>query len=132
MRIGFTGTQNGMSDQQVAQLRLLFESFSLRISEFHHGDCIGADEEAHGLALPTLGIQKIWVHPPTCDKKRAFCQSPNILEPAEYIARNHHIVDATDILIAAPQHIVETVRSGTWATVRYARKINKPYFLLKP
>jgi hypothetical protein len=39
------------------------------------------------------------------------------------LERNEDIVDfGRDLLIAAPLQMVEVVRSGTWHTVRYARK----------
>ena len=46
-RFGFTGTQHGMTDAQKATLRDFLAAGS---GEFHHGDCIGADSEAHDIA----------------------------------------------------------------------------------
>ena len=45
MKIGFTGTQNGMSEKQKKVLFNLIESFPY--AEYHHGDCIGADANFH-------------------------------------------------------------------------------------
>lgn len=124
--VGFTGTRNGMSPRQKEHLKKFLECFA---SEFHHGDCVGADEEAHLIALE-VGIP-IVIHPPAHTLYQAFCQSrhpgPNIrvLGPLDYLDRNHGIVDSTSGLVAAPQTMMEKLRSGTWATVRYARKINK-------
>jgi hypothetical protein len=130
MIYGFTGTQIGMSPRQKIGLRahlIVAEPGS----EFHHGDCIGADEEAHYIALE-LGL-RIVIHPPLNDSKRAFCKLATlVLEPKDYIPRNHDIVDASEVLIAAPKTYEEELRSGTWATVRYARKINKPRLMLTP
>ena len=47
-----------------------------------------------------------------------------------YLERNRDIVDACDILIACPRTLKEELRSGTWATVRYARKVGKPVAIL--
>jgi hypothetical protein len=33
-------------------------------------------------------------------------------------------------LIATPESLTEELRSGTWATIRYARKIKKPCLIL--
>lgn len=68
------------------------------------------------------------------DAKRAFCyrrkgvggELPIEREPGPYLWRNHQIVDATSALIAAPFGFEEELRSGTWATVRYARKLGRP------
>lgn len=53
-------------------------------------------------------------------------------EPKEYIKRDKDIVDTSDILIATPRFMYEELRSGTWATVRYAEKKNKPIVIIWP
>jgi hypothetical protein len=68
MKIGITGTKKGMSTNQKISLCLLFEDFDI-IDEFHHGDCIGADAEAHDILD---GNVYIVVHPPTIPKYRAY------------------------------------------------------------
>ena len=45
MKIGFTGTQKGMTHHQL--IKLLDELCSYSNIELHHGDCIGADAQAH-------------------------------------------------------------------------------------
>ncbi len=45
-----------------------------------------------------------------------------VLESKPYLERNRDIVDASEVLIACPSTREEVMRSGTWATVRYARK----------
>jgi predicted Rossmann fold nucleotide-binding protein DprA/Smf involved in DNA uptake len=52
-------------------------------------------------------------------------------EPLPYLERNHAIVNESDFLIAAPDG-PETLRSGTWATVRYARKVGKRVLVIMP
>ncbi len=132
MKVGFTGTQIGMSLRQKAALREFL--LDLEIDEFHHGDCIGADEEAHRLLLDLRpsSLPTIVIHPPINPAKRAYCRrfsSPGIkiveLNPQDYIERNHSIVDAVHGLIVAPKSDAEELRSGTWATYRYAKKIGK-------
>lgn len=131
-KIGFTGTRHGMTvAQQEVLLTLLTNS---PCQEFHHGDCIGADEQAHEIAKK-LGLF-IVIHPPLIAKWRANngqgCRGDESREPKSYIERNHDIVDETDMLIAAPGGEQEELRSGTWSTVRYARKQNKPVFIIYP
>lgn len=118
IRVGFTGTRQGMTDEQKAALDRLFSELEHDAVEFHHGDCIGADEEAHELAENYDFT--IEIHPPDDDSKRAFCYTLVIHEPKPYLERNRHIVDATEVLVACPNG-QEQLRSGTWSTVRYAR-----------
>ena len=130
MRVGFTGTQVGMSPFQRAALwKVLRET---AVEEFHHGLCLGADEEAHEIAVE-LGLRIIG-HPPIKTGKKMRTKPKEfvcICRPREYLARNHDIVDETDMLIAAPKFLHEELRSGTWATVRYAQKHGKPVTILR-
>lgn len=126
-KIGFTGTRNGMTDVQKERVRDRLKRN--QASELHHGDCIGADEEAHGIAL-ALGVDVV-VHPPTDNRARAHCDVGTVLAPLPYLKRNHAIVDACDLMLAAPDG-PERQRSGTWATIRYARKQGKVVILLLP
>lgn len=135
MKIGFTGTQKGLTPNQKTKIvnSLIEITKDLPLNErmdFHHGDCIGADEEAFDLALE-LGFYIIQ-HPPINKYKRAFTDADEIREPKPYLERNHAIVDETDILIACPGETTEQLRSGTWATVRYARKQNKKIVIIYP
>ena len=128
MIAGFTGTKEGISQKQRESL----ESLIIRCKTLHHGDCIGADESAHQIAY--LKDLKIVIHPPTDPKHRAFCIGAAIMwEEKPYLMRNHDIVDCSQILIACPkEERGEELRSGTWATVRYARKCGKKIFIVRP
>ena len=131
IHVGFTGTQRGMTPpQRAAVMRLLRGMAGLHI--LHHGDCIGADAEAHAGAL-ALGWS-IVVHPPIVVAKRAWCTGPSceVLPPAPYLTRNQHIVDASLLVIATPGEPVEQLRSGTWATIRYARRQRKQVMIVPP
>ena len=135
MIVGFTGTEHGMNTRQQEEVRNFFRRYSHKscpfpITEVHHGDCVGADEQFHNIAKE-LGIY-IVVHPPSNKRLRAFCDADEVRRPYAYLTRNRHIVDACDRLIATPYELVEVVRSGTWATIRYARKIRKPHGIIYP
>ena len=127
MKVGFTGTQKGMTGAQKVAFRNLVSKF--RAKEFHHGDCIGADADAHDIARE-LGIYIVG-HPPKDPKKRAFKECDVLRPEYEYITRNHHIVDETRYLVATPAEYEEQLRSGTWSTVRYGRK-NSCVFIIQP
>lgn len=124
---GFTGTQQGMTPDQKRVFRKLIEV--LGPVNFHHGDCMGADYNAHLIARE-LGMY-IVLHPPKNQMKRAFCDADIEREAKEYLDRNHDIVDDSDIMFATPSG-PEVLRSGTWATIRYARKKGKPLFIIYP
>lgn len=127
-RAGFTGTQNGMTEPQSLQVARRLVSYS--IGWLHHGDCVGADAQAHDWAVQ-CGI-KTEGHPPINPSKRAWCKFDVLHEPMEYIVRNHAIVDAVRYLIAAPVSMEEVMRSGTWATVRYARSLKRGILIVFP
>ena len=93
MKIGFTGTRHGMTEAQRGSLRSLLGD----AGEFHHGDCIGADAQAHDIARD-LGLEVV-VHPPKVDTMRAWktSDSDRIREPKPFLARNRDIVRETDM-----------------------------------
>jgi hypothetical protein len=132
MKIGFTGTKTGMTDAQRETVRKYLVYFRRKNwdDQFHHGDCVGADEQAAEIAHE-LGY---WVggHPPGNEKYRAHFQSDHNFPAKDYLPRDHDIVDATDLLLAAPKTAHEIQRSGTWATVRYARKRGKQILIILP
>lgn len=100
-RIGFTGTSEGMTELQKASLKKFLKDMQDKgAHSFHHGDCVGADEEAHYTALELGYIITIW--PPVKSEKRAYCTGASIVMPPDsYFARNRSIVDNTDTLAGA-------------------------------
>ncbi len=128
MKLGMTGNRFGLSNES----KKVFLEFlnNNEIQEVHHGDCLGADKDFHDICN-NKNI-KIIIHPPNDDKMRAFCKSDNILQTKKFLDRNHDIVNNTDMLIAFPSTKEEILRSGTWATIRYAKKKNKNIFIIFP
>lgn len=129
MKIGFTGTQRGMTEKQKAWLREAFQKIEVEW-EFHHGDCIGADAEAHDIAVEHGA--KIVLHPPWVPFKRAFKPFWQQRPQKNYLDRNKEIVRETQVLVGMPGEDVEQVRSGTWSTIRFARKRLKPIRIVGP
>jgi hypothetical protein len=128
MKIGFTGTQRDCTPAQID--RLGDELARHQGGEFHDGDCVGSDDTAHALAL---GYEyKTVLHPPNNPSKRAFNRAAIVRQNKPYLERNHDIVDETDMLIATPGEFNEQLRSGTWATLRYARKLGRPIIIIWP
>ena len=125
---GFTGTQQGMTPKQLAEVQRVLQEE--QAGWFHHGDCIGADAQAHEIAQ-RLGLM-ICIHPPEDPRKRAWCSGDQTFPEKPYLIRNHDIVNQSDFLIATPKEYEEVLRSGTWATIRYARKSNKRVRIIYP
>ncbi len=116
MIAGFTGTRYGMNAWQREQLKKYFQQMG--ITELHQGMCIGGDEEANTIARD-LGLRTVG-HPPIQNKLRSECIVDQLHKPLPYMTRNHNIVDAVKILFVGPYTNLEVLRSGTWATYRYA------------
>lgn len=141
MHIGFTGSREGMTDNQHKAVRYLLEQFSQNIVPvswpgpqyshvFHDGDCIGSDDIAHGLALD-LGYY-CEIHPSNL-KKFSAGNSLHFRHSAKSpLDRNLDIVIASHKIIATPKECEEQLRSGTWATIRYATSYHKPLYIVYP
>jgi hypothetical protein len=130
IHVGFTGTQEGMTSQQKTSLQMTLETLQVEESWLHHGDCIGADADAHRVAR--LIGWRIYRHPPLNPAKRAFCDFDLDSKPRDYIPRNHDIVNASSVLLVAPLTPDERRRSGTWATARFARNSDVEYVIIEP
>lgn len=129
MKIGFTGTRNGMTQKQCDAFQMLI--MHIRPKEFHHGDCVGSDAGAHLDVRKCSPFTQVHIHPPNSTAMLAGCRGHVRYEPRGYLERNQDIVNACNFLIATPEGR-ETQRSGTWATIRYARKIGKPVIIIDP
>lgn len=125
MRVGFTGSRKGMTMSQheqlarvLAWLRSGWQFESGEPLEFHHGNSpeLGADQQAAAIAV-RLGYTE-------------YRHNPEDRSSSAMLQRNREIVQSIDILVAAPEYNAEKLRSGTWATVRYARAAGLPIVML--
>jgi hypothetical protein len=136
--IGFTGTRGWPTDyQQKRVFELLIKFHEDGSTVFHHGDCEGSDQVAHALAL-RAGYTTIHMHPPTDPKFRAFCHKVEAplhtykMSPMKpYLGRNLDIIRDTNVMISTPM-TEEVLRSGTWSTIRQARKAGRPIWIIYP
>jgi hypothetical protein len=132
--IGFTGNRIGLTEEQKTGIRLILDKFTNIVVS--HGDCLGADTDMHTLCVdyreanPHKTI-KIHIYPPDIASHRGFNVGDVMMEAKPYLKRNDMIVRASNVLIACPMDKnVEILRSGTWSTVRRARKLGKTVYLL--
>jgi predicted Rossmann fold nucleotide-binding protein DprA/Smf involved in DNA uptake len=124
MQIGFTGSRKGMTAHQKFTVRHILNRAIKDCNGnvvVHHGGCVGADEEFHRMCLK-LGL-RIIIHPSDKPDTQAACEQFWQRRPqAPPLQRNRYIVSSVGLLIATPDSTTERLRSGTWATVRYARR----------
>jgi len=130
MKAGVTGTQHGWTEAQRVQFTLMVSEMD--IIEWHHGDCVGVDEQASLVVRRRFGQGVIHSHPPDNPKKRAWVPSGMIHIEKPYLDRNDDIVDAIETLFAIPQGYKNVVRSGTWYTYREAIKQSRQVILILP
>jgi len=134
VKVGFTGTQFGMTGDQANRVFGFLTGVGLQAGsplEFHHGGCVGSDVQAAELARQ-LGYRTIR-HPGDNDAKQdtSFVDD-EILEVLGNLIRNRIIVEEVDVMVAAPKEQDEVVRSGTWAAIRYARTLGRDLYLVLP
>lgn len=132
MIVGFTGTQTGLTRAQLASLDGVVSALWMIDPGLvaHHGDCIEADASFHTICESHQ--IKLIGHPPDTDGKRAHCRFDEERPPLPYLIRNRNIVDTSNIMIACPKEDRMQIRSGTWATVRYATQIGRPIAFVFP
>lgn len=128
MKIGFTGTREGMTDEQLQVVHKLLGA--LDAQEFHHGQCKGADEESC-LIAKEFGICTV-SHPPINNYMKSCVESDQYRAPNGYLERDCNIVIESDILIAAPNSYSDKKGSGTWYTINQSRKFKKPRYIIFP
>ena len=131
-----SGTRIGMTNEQKRIFALLLESIRCSLKIFRHGDCIGADMNAHEIVQSLFGDSvRVHIHPPLDNKERAFCEKDSAVvhQPEAYLKRDKTMVNSSDIVFAFPKGANEQKRgSGTWAVIRHARKKGKPLVVVYP
>ena len=136
IKVGYSGSRDGMTKPQMRAVHgylayeLTVHDFDGAVIEFHHGDCLGGDAEAHVIAT-VLGCRTV-AHPPVNSRLRAYCKADEIREPKPYLTRDWDIAEETGELLAAPKTAVPRQGSGTWATVGYGVEMGRPVTVFLP
>lgn len=146
-RIGFTGSRgprnSGMTPAQLAVLAGILAPRGPS-DELHGGCCVGADAQAMRLAK-SIGIRVI-AHPgrsahdapggPRPDRDQSSIDHADEIRPElTHFARNRAIVEASDILVAAPSYpgpITRETKGGTAMTYWTAVKAGKQVIVIWP
>lgn len=125
-QVGFTGTRDGLSPEQITKLRMLLNRNYVTgepdYNQFNHGSCWKGDDQAGWLAH--LAGYWVVVHPPTDPKLRAYSYCDDIRPEYPYLVRDRHIVDRSHLMISCPNlmsgGVLRTRGSGTGYTTYYA------------
>jgi hypothetical protein len=134
IKIGFTGNRNGLNPMQIQEITNVLDAHDNII--LAHGDCVGADTYFHNLccAYRTAHPEKtlsIHIYPPSNRTMRAFNVADSLAPEKPYLERNMDIIRNSDMLLACPiDKNKEELRSGTWSTIRQARKFGIPVNIL--
>lgn len=129
--LAFTGSAAGMDAKQaIAVMELLV---AIHPKYVHEGGCVGADAQFHTLVdmfFPDIVVHR---HPGDVreDMVSTYIGDAHVHPMQQPLDRNKTMVDESRVLLATP-HREEYQRSGTWATIRYARKQGKPRFIVYP
>ena len=153
MIVTFTGTRLGTTP---VQLMTAFNLINADLPDrFLHGGAPGADTEIDGYVAPVYwqrgsGEERLLtrllglVFPiqvfPVDSKRQAYwlhnvdyTAIREVYEPQDPLRRNKIMARLCDQLIACPaEQNGEVLRSGTWATVRYARELCKHITIIRP
>ena len=127
IKIGFTGNRYGLRPDQKTQIEALLDKYeNITVS---HGDCLGSDTDFHSLctdykkAHPDKTIT-IHIYPPDNQRLRGFNKGDVVMKERPYLERNMDIIKNCSLLIACPvDKNKEELRSGTWSTIRQAKKL---------
>jgi hypothetical protein len=105
------------------------------IKEHHTGGCIGADEEYIEITSKLFPDCTYHEHPCNIPGMRSYFDpglEHIIYDEKPPLDRNHDIVDAVEIMIGTPKTEDNIVRSGTWATIRYSRRVKRKIIVIFP
>lgn len=138
--IGFTGTRRGITIQQAASLHLQLSALARyfqaqgRGARGLHGSCVGADA-SFDRACARLGLGTVCI-PGTIDGKSdhrwlAKTAAVELEPPTPTLQRNRRIIELSDVMLACPDG-EERMRSGTWSTIRKARRARKHGMIVMP
>lgn len=140
IHVGFTGNRGGMT---LLQRAIVTELVSLAVSAYrhvvaHHGVCVGSDEQFHEI-VRSFGVLIVG-HPGMSQQGRQhYLSKTSLLTCHEvrpnkfFLDRNDDIVRESGVVIATPSQVEEQFHgSGTWHTIRLARKQRRPLYLVFP
>jgi len=133
MKLGFSGTRHGMTQRQ----RNVFTNYIKRERPtiLDHGGCIGGDAQAHAITRYVLRLAclvNVWPTDGEWCARIPESEGVVVHDPMPPLDRNRVIVNRVDVMFIAPLTAFEQIRSGTWATYRYARTVGRQVIVCTP
>ena len=129
----FTGTRQGLTPEQHDRLQDVIDV--LQPVLVHNGACEGADRAMHRLCRGRAILSE---YHPSNSEQMAWAKSIRHAQEAIRALRGPLLRNGVMVrlgvrgLIATPGEEHEILRSGTWATIRVARKHNRPIWIISP
>jgi len=130
MHLAITGTRKGLTETQFNVIKQ-FITEDNTVTHFHEGDCIGVDQQVTLMFQNLRPEVTVICHPPERVRTRAFGECDEIKPARGYLQRDQDMVNDSIYLWVCPDG-PEIIRSGTWTTVRYARKKGIPITIIMP
>ncbi len=141
INIGFTGCRAGPTIVSRKKFIEVIQRLSPDI--FHHGACVGWDEESVVIVRRFFWNCQIIAHPGISAKARHGDKNPDRSEVAmklsdkieredTHFSRNRTIVNLSDWMVGCPPTFEVQDKGGTWYTIGYAEGQNKPISIITP
>jgi hypothetical protein len=118
-----------MTEWQVRALRELLQL--MQPDAFFHNGMIGATAQAHAIARG-LDLQIVIIPPKNTDLRAKLEGAIQIETPEDFNDSLDHVIEDSHIVIFTPREEVEKLRSGTWRSIRQAKREGKSVYIIFP
>lgn len=127
----FSGTRKGLTRPQEEALSALLARLTPAL--LVHGSAIGADCQAHAIALAQAIPVEVYPSDVPAQQATACYTHARKVHPARPpLGRNADMVALCQVLIACPAKREEQRRGGTWSTWRLAWRQRKRVYTIYP
>ena len=131
--IGFTGTRGGLRTVQSDNLLRELVALREKADVMDNGCCEGSDRIAWSMWRDLGG--RFRLRPGDRDQwdwaQQACRREDELFAPVGYMERNE-LIARNPVVVATPAEDAEMQRSGTWATIRRARRAESYLILISP
>lgn len=130
LSVAFTASREGLTR---VQYDIVSNIVATGPDQVMHGDCIGGDASIHEICVQAgLTEDQIVIYPGMSERFRAFKTEGKVHPPRDNHQRNRLMVMLCERLIACPNTMKKSRRSGTWYTISYALSRAVPTYIIFP